>query len=53
MKTLELLEIELKQIRVDKSKYRQQEMWDWCSKLRDREKEVITEIESIKNNTAS
>lgn len=53
MKTLELLEVELKQIKEDKAKYRQLEMWEWCSKLRDREKEIITEIEALKNKTVS
>ena len=48
MKKVEMLEIELKQIKEDKAKYRQQEMWVWCSKLREREKEIIAEIESLK-----
>jgi len=51
MKKLDLLEIELKQLKEDKTKYRQLEMWVWCSKLRDREKEIIAEIEALKNST--
>lgn len=51
MKTIESLEIELDQIIQDKAKYRQQEMWEWCAKLRDREKQILAEIQALKNGT--
>lgn len=51
MKTIESLEIELNQIRQDKAKYRQQEMWEWCAKLRDTEKKILAEIQALKKGT--
>jgi hypothetical protein len=53
LNSIDLLKSELEQIKEAKAKYRQQEMWVWCSKLRDREKEIIAEIETLKRKTAS
>ena len=48
MKIIEELEIELKQIREEKSKYAKKCLYEWCAKLRDREKQIIAEIDVLK-----
>ncbi|HWY12118.1 MAG TPA: hypothetical protein VN026_12375 [Bacteroidia bacterium] len=46
--TVEELEIELKQIKEDKSKYAKKGLYEWCAKLRDREKQIIAELDVLK-----